>query len=102
MLWLALTLKLLCEVALLALLGQAALHGLLRLLGSTAPEHNPMARVLGVVARPPLALTRALLPRLVLDRHLPLAAGAWLLGLWLAATAWKISLCLPLGTAACR
>lgn len=102
MLLLALTLKLLCEVALLALLGQAALHGLLRLMGQTVPEANPVARLLAVVTGPPLRLARWLLPRVVLQRHLPAATGALLLGLWLLATAWKISLCLPLGLAACR
>ncbi|EHR72547.1 hypothetical protein BurJ1DRAFT_3743 [Burkholderiales bacterium JOSHI_001] len=102
MLLLVLTLKLLCEVALLALLGQAVLQLLLRLMGSTAPDANPVARVLAVVVQPPQAAARRLLPRWVPPRHLPAATGALLLGLWLLATAWKISLCLPLGAAACR
>lgn len=92
------SLKLLAEIALLAMLGQ----GLLALLAGAGRAHNPVYRLLAVLTRPAFRLARWISPRVVLDRHVPLAAFALALGLWLLSTAGKISLCLQMGVAQCR
>ena len=98
MLLLITSLKLLAEIALMALLGQFVL-GLL----SGARRHtNPFYQLLGVVTKPVVALTRWIAPRVVLDRHLPLAAFLLTSMLWLLATWMKIALCVRLGVQACR
>lgn len=99
MLLLSSALKLIAEIALLALLGQWLL-GLL--IGPQRREVNVFYRLLQLLTRPFVRLTRWISPRVVLDRHLPLATFALLLACWLAATASKISLCLQIGVQLCR
>ncbi len=98
MLLLITSLKLLAEIALMALLGQLVLG----LLAGARRHTNLFYRLLGVVTRPVLRLSRWVTPRVVLDRHLPLVAFLWLAALWLLATWLKISVCLRLGLQACR
>lgn len=98
MLWLITTLKLLTEVALLALLGR----GVLALLLGAEPQRNAAYWVFYSVSQPLLRLARWLSPRLVLDRHVPLVAFVLLALLWLLLTVLKIGLCLRLGVALCR
>lgn len=98
MLWLSSSLKLIAEIALLALAGQ----WLLGLLVGAQRERNVVYRLLAVLTAPFLRLTRRLSPRVVLDRHIPLAAFGLLLALWLAATLAKVSLCLQIGVQQCR
>ena len=85
MLWLATCLKLVCEVALMAMLGRFVLG----LMVGAARELNPFHRLLGWVVLP-------------VERH----AGRWtaplLVALWVAATAAKVRLCLALGALACH
>jgi hypothetical protein len=79
-LWVITSLKLVCEVALMATLGRAVLR---RLLGPAAAV-NPFHRLLDWMVAPAQRLAgRAMVPAL--------------LGLWLAATLAKISLCLTQG-----
>ena len=89
MLWLATCVKLVCEVALMAMLGRFVLGLVLGLTPGAAPETNPFHRLLGWVVLP-------------LERR----AGRWtaplLVALWLCATAAKLRLCLELGVQACR
>ena len=98
MLLLITSLKLLAEIALMALLGQFVLG----LLAGARRHTNLFYQVLGVVTRPLLKLSRWVTPRAVLDRHLPLVAFLWLAALWLLSTWMKISVCLRLGVQACR
>jgi hypothetical protein len=98
MLLLASALKLLAEIALLALVGQWVLG----LLAGAKRETNLFYRLLQVVTKPVVRGARWLTPRIVLDRHLPLVAFMLLCFAWLAATATKISLCLEIGVHACR
>ena len=98
MLMLITSLKLLTEIALMALLGQFVLG----LLTGARRHTNLFYRLLGVVTRPVLKLSRWITPRVVLDRHLPLVAFLWLAALWLLATWMKISVCMRLGVQACR
>lgn len=98
MLLVAVTVKLLAEIALLALLGQ----WLLGLLAGARRDSNPFYRALQLVTRPVVLLVRRITPRVVLDRHVPVAAFVLLAMAWLAATIAKIDLCLQLGVQACR
>lgn len=92
------SLKLIAEIALMALLGQ----WLLGLLAGARRESNLFYRLLGVLTSPFIRLARLVSPRIVLDRHLPLVAFLLLAFTWLLATGMKIRLCLELGVQACR
>lgn len=92
------SLKLIAEIALLAMAGQ----WLLGLLAGAKREQNFFYQLLSILTRPFTRLTRLISPRVVLDRHIPLAAFLLLLSLWLVATVVKINLCLQIGVAQCQ
>ncbi len=98
MLTLAVTTKLLAEIALLALLAQ----GVVGLLSGQARDRNPVYRLLQLVGRPWVLAARWFSPQIVLDRHVPLVAFFVLLLLWGAATLAKVSICLKIGIALCK
>lgn len=98
MLLLTSSLKLIAEIALLAMAGQ----WLLGLLVGQGRERNFIYRLLQVLTQPFVRLVRMISPRMVLERHLPLAAFLLMLGIWLLATAVKIQLCLQIGVRLCR
>ena len=98
MLAVATTVKLLAEIALLALLGQWVIG----LLTGQARERNPFYRVLQLIARPWVKAARWITPAFVLDRHLPLVAFAVLLLIWGGAAIVKVSTCLQIGIALCK
>ena len=98
MLLLTSSLKLIAEIALLAMLGQ----WLLGLLAGAKRDSNFFYQLLSILTRPFTRLTRLLSPRVVLDRHIPLAAFLLLLSLWLVVTVVKINLCLQIGVAQCQ
>jgi hypothetical protein len=90
--------KLVAEIALLALLGQ----WLLGMLAGRKRDTNFFCRLFQVLTDPFVKATRWITPRVVIDRHIPLAAFALLAVVWVAATLVKIDLCLQLGVGACR
>ncbi len=90
--------KLLCEVGLLALLGQGVLH----LLAGPQRERNFFYGVLRVATRPLTAVARKLTPARVAEHHLPWVAAFLLAVFWLVATLEKLSRCLPSVRAAAR
>ena len=92
------TVKLLTEIALLALLGQWAIG----LLSGPARDHNLFYRLLQVVGHPLVRAARWLARRVVLDRHLPLLDGLVLLFIWGGAAISKIAICLQLGVVLCN
>ena len=92
------SIKLIAEIALLALLGQGALY----VLAGAKRETNVFYRLLKVLTNPFVRGARLLAPRVVLDRHVPLVAFALMTLVWLAATIYKIQLCLETGVQACR
>lgn len=98
MLLLASAIKLVCEIALMAMAGQ----WLLGLLAGAKREQNVAWRLLKVLTDPFVRAARVLAPPVVLDRHLPLVAFLVLAFAWIAATTWRISMCLEIGVAACR
>lgn len=90
--------KLLAEIALLALAGR----WLLGLLAGAKRDGNLFYQVLSIVTRPVERLTRLISPRVVLDRHIPLAAGLLLLSVWVVVTLMKIQICAEIGVAQCQ
>lgn len=91
-------LKSLFELSLMVIAGRF----LLGLLVGANRQSNFCWQVLDTAARPALWLTRWISPKVVLDRHVPLAASSWLLIAWLLLVKTKIDLCLAVAVAACR
>jgi len=91
-------LKLIAEIALLALLGRFVLG----LLAGSKRDQNPFYQLLGVLTRPFEQLTRVISPRQVLDRHIPLAASVLLLSLWFVCLLMKVQICVEIGIEQCR
>ncbi|MDP1657532.1 MAG: hypothetical protein Q8K29_15885 [Polaromonas sp.] len=98
MLAVASAIKLIAEIALMALLGQ----WLLGLLAGAKKESNLFYQVLQIIGRPFVSVARLLTPKLVLDRHVPLVAFLLLLFIWLGATIYKIQTCLQMGVELCK
>ncbi|MBM3387801.1 MAG: hypothetical protein FJY36_09075 [Betaproteobacteria bacterium] len=98
MLLLISSLKLIAEIAMMALAGQ----WLLGLLAGAKRESNFFYQLLGVMTRPFTKLTRLISPRLVIDRHIPLAAFVLLASLWVVVTIVKINTCLQIGVQQCQ
>lgn len=92
------SLKLVIEIALLALAGQF----LLGLLAGAKRDGNVFYRLFQVLTGPFVKGMRLITPRIVLDRHVPLATFVFLLTMWLVVTLVKINLCLQAGAQACR
>jgi hypothetical protein len=91
-------LKSLVELSLMFLFGRF----ILGLLARDGRHGNVFWRLLDVAVKPVLWVTRRVSPRLILDRHIPLAAAGWLSGAWVLLVVLKIDLCLQAGIAACR
>jgi hypothetical protein len=91
-------LKLLAEIALLALMGQ----GVLALLAGAKREQNLFYQVLQILTRPFVAGARFITPKVVLDRHVPIVAFLLLFFVWVAATMAKISICVRIGVEMCK
>ena len=98
MLLMVLTVKLIAEIALMALLSQ----WLLGLLAGAKRETNLFYKLLQVITGPFIKVTRMISPRFVLDRHVPLGAFLLLSVVWFVAVIAKINLCLQIGPGACR
>lgn len=90
--------KSLIELSLLFIVGRF----ILGLLAGAKRQTNVFWQLLDVAAKPALWLTRRISPKLILDRHIPLAAASWLIVAWVLVVKIKIDLCLQLGAAACR
>ena len=90
--------KLLAEIALLALAGQWVLG----LLAGAKREQNLFYQLLQVLTRPFVAGARFITPRIVIDRHVPLVAFLLAAFVWLVATIAKISICVQIGVQLCK
>ena len=75
--WLRLA-QLLIAIPLLALVGQGAVYLLARAMGQP-PSQNFFYRLLEIVASPVVKTCRWITPKVIADRHVPLAAFALLL-----------------------
>ena len=91
-------LKLLAEVALMALLGQFVLG----LLAGAKREQNLFYQVFQIVTRPVVSGVRRITPRVVIDRHVPLVAMLLLVFVWIVATMTKIDICVRIGVHLCK
>jgi hypothetical protein len=98
MLLLATSMKLVAEIALMALIGQ----WIVGLLAGPRRDGNLFYRLLKVLTEPFLRGARLISPRVVIDRHVPLVAFVLLGFGWVAATVTKIQLCVEIGVQACR
>ncbi len=90
--------KLVCEIALLALVGQ----GLLYVLAGATRERNLFYQLLRVLTRPFTAAMRRVTPRRVADQHLPVAAFCVLLLVWVVVTIEKIRYCVQHQMVGCQ
>jgi hypothetical protein len=92
------SIKLVAEIALLALVGQ----WLLGLLAGAKRDRNVFYQLLAIVTRPFVRGARWLTPKVVLDRHVPLVAFLLLGFVWIFSTLAKVQICLEIGVQACR
>lgn len=90
--------KLVAEIALMALAGQF----LLGLLAGQKRDTNIFYQLLQVMTKPFVKGMRLVTPKVVIDRHIPLAAFVALAMVWVVATITKINLCLQIGVEQCR
>ena len=90
--------KLVVEIALMALAGQFVLG----ILAGQRRDNNFFYRALQVLTNPFVRGMRLIAPRAVLDRHIPLAAFVLLASIWFVATFAKVDLCLKAGVEHCR
>lgn len=89
MLLLVTSIKLIAEIALCALAGR----WLLGLLAGAKRDQNLFYQLLTQMTRPFTATFRAITPKLVIDRHIPLLTFVALGWIWLFALLQKVSLC---------
>ncbi len=85
----------LVEVAGLFLLGQ----GVLYVLAGAGRDRNVVYQLFRIVTRPVIAIVRAITPRVVIDRHLPVVAFFLLFWLWIALAYVRHSVCVSNGLA---
>ena len=98
MLTLVSIIKLLAEIALLALAGQ----GVLAVLAGAKREQNMFYQLLQILTRPFVSGARLITPKVVIDRHVPLVAFLLLSFIWIAATVTKINICIQIGVELCK
>ncbi len=94
---LAMAVKLVAEIALMALLGQ----GLLALLAGQKRDRNLFYQLLSMLTRPFVRATRFVTPSLLIDRHVPYVTFLLLAMIWLAATVAKAVICGNIGVEHC-
>jgi hypothetical protein len=90
--------KLLAEIALMALFGQWVLG----LLAGAKRDGNLFYQIFQIVTKPVVAGVRYITPRVVIDRHVPIVAFLLLTFVWLAATVAKINICVQIGVHLCK
>jgi hypothetical protein len=97
MLFFATSVKLIAEIALMALVGQ----WLVGLFAGARRDGNLFYRLLKVLTDPFVRGARFITPRVVIDRHVPAVAFFWLGVIWAVATFTKIQMCVTAGVQAC-
>ena len=90
--------KLVAEIALMALLGRS----LVALLAGERRESNLFYQILTVVTKPIERVVRMITPRIVIDRHIPLVTFFIMTMVWFAALVAKINTCLSIGVELCK
>ncbi len=97
MLFVVTAVKLLAEIALLSLMGRFVLGAL----AGAKRDQNLFYQLLGFVTQPVEKLVRAISPKAILDRHIPLATGVLLLSVWFISTLLKAQECMRVGMDKC-
>ena len=92
------TLKLIAEIALLALFGQWVLG----LLAGAKKDSNLFYQILQIVGKPFVVAARFITPKQIIDRHVPFVAFLLLLFVWIGSTLMKIRICLEIGVELCK
>jgi len=90
--------KLVCEIALMALLGR----GLLYVLAGPRRNDNFFYQLLCVLTRPFTATVRRVTPHQVADEHVPLVAFFLLVIVWAVVTFEKIRHCVSVNMVGCQ
>lgn len=90
--------KLIAEIALMAMVGQWVLG----LLAGAKKDQNLFYQILAIIGSPFVRVARLLTPKLVLDRHVPLVAFFLLVFIWLGATIYRIQTCIQIGVELCK
>nr|WP_315466402.1 hypothetical protein [uncultured Rhodoferax sp.] len=90
--------KSLVELSLMFIVGRFVLG----LLAGSHRDNNVFWQLLDVASKPALWLTRKISPKLILDQHIPLAAGSWLLIAWVVLVQLKVDMCLSMGANVCQ
>ncbi len=90
--------KLVCEIALMALLGQ----GVLAVLAGAKRDSNFFYQLLKVLTRPFTSAARWLTPKQVADGHVGYVAFFMLLVLWAVVTFEKVRQCVDANMVGCR
>ncbi len=82
--------KAVVEVALFAFIGQ----GILYIIAGAKRESNFVFTLLKLITAPMVYIVRFISPRIILDRHIPLATFLFLCTLWLGLTVAKVQILL--------
>jgi hypothetical protein len=90
--------KLVCEIALLALAGRF----LLGLLAGQNKESNFFYKALEVITQPFTKVARLITPKAVIDRHVPLVAFLLTGFIWVVAVIEKVRICTQIGVQLCK
>jgi hypothetical protein len=93
---LTLAVKTVAEIALLAFAGQF----LLGLLAGAKRDTNFVYQLFGILTKPFVRAMRAITPKAVIDRHMPVAAFVALLSMWAVSVLAKVELCVRAGLTA--
>jgi hypothetical protein len=91
-------LKLICEIALMSLLGQ----GVLYVLAGAKRESNFFYQLLRILTKPFTTAMRWIAPAQVADRHVPIAAFFVLAIVWVVVTFEKIKYCVGVNMQGCQ
>jgi hypothetical protein len=98
MLLLVSAIKLIVEIALLAFAGQFVLG----LLAGAKRDSNGIYRMFQVLTKPFSSLVRAVTPKVVIDRHIPVATFVALGMVWVLTVLAKFEVCRQIGMEQCR
>lgn len=90
--------KLVAEIALMALVGQ----GLLFVLAGAKREANFFYQLLTILTKPFTVVVRKLTPVLVADQHVPVVAFFLLLIVWFVVTLEKVRYCVSVNMVGCQ
>jgi hypothetical protein len=90
--------KLVCEIALLALAGRF----LLGLLAGQKKESNFFYKALEVMTKPFVSAARFITPKAILDRHVPFVAFLLMGFVWVISVIEKVRICTAIGVELCK